>query len=365
MKIPIHYDYIRNSQIAPLYDAVRETLAPLDATAIAAGMTNPAYERLAIQALSPSARAVMHAMACWERQGQQAYVVGPQVGAALASTDLTGIRSDCIGDMAADCVYVALRDSDVKIFGGSTGWHRLSGMYLMRTLRCIDKKIRPALSLVLWGAPNERASGPLDDAVFWFSLPVDDGKHDLEQIYGDGPVFPSVEECEADVFGWEELTLSSAAGPEDRKMIAEYLRQAFRLAMNLIVYLASQDADVELDRTTEERRVELETKRDRCRKPGKLKRFERQIAALPQHVVRYVGAKLEHELGATTPGGASGGTRAAPRRHVVRPHWRSYWVGSGDERRKVRRWIAPFVRGSGDPERTVTIVRETVAECRA
>jgi len=361
-KVPkLHYDHVAQSEVGYLFRMSQGALVELDHYRLCGGMGTAAFE--AMRPLLGTAGSNMHhQMVTWERCGQHVYVVGPHVAQALSNTDLTGVTADMVeGD--APCFYVALRDSDWKIWGGpETRYHRLDGFYVTISLRKdVSGRLRPALSFMLWGQANERSTGPLDDACFWFSIP-NDVAGDLEEVYGKGPAMPDdggLDESRDDYLG----SLLDGAPADVQAEQRQLCRTVYRLSINLLLYLDSQQPDVEDDTSAQDRRRELEDKASRAKSDGKRKKILRRLKALPTTRVRYVGLGIEDAMAAAeerrnVPTERQVGDRRSPRKHVVRPHWRHYWVGSGADRRKVRKWIALYERGSGDADRTVTIVRE-------
>jgi len=324
-----------------------------------AGYSTQTYDDT-FQKFGPTAHSTMISMVMWARCGQHAYVVGPKVADALCRTNLTGIKPSMLTPTHS-VFYIALPDCPWEQWGGAeTQWHRVTGVYVLYTTRMNRETMKPELGIhcVVWGAPNEHSRNPLDDIVYWFSVPVGEAEgSDLETHYGEAPVATEgVFGASVDEAFQEEF---SSTNEEHKTKQREMARNVFRLAVNLILYIQSEDAEVELlDRDPERKKLSAAIKR--AKKPGNKKKLQRRLDNLPKTVIRYIGPKMERKLATAEREQAERevGARSSPVRHLVRPHWNYYWVGSGENKRRVSRWIALYERGV-TAERTVTVVRET------
>jgi hypothetical protein len=93
------------------------------------------------------------------------------------------------------------------------------------------------------------------------------------------------------------------------------------------------------------------------------KRTWRDAKGAQQVTTWDVGARLGAALRwaqARGEGESEGGEHAAPRAHVRRAHWHTYWVGSeaAKTRRRELRWLAPILVSAEMPEDLAAVVRQ-------
>jgi hypothetical protein len=253
------------------------------------------------------------------------------MGAMLARTELNGIPVDDIR-MPYKAFWIDLADLDWPIWGGEvTQNHRVEGMYVVSRR---DRDGYGFVWLLIWGGPNEKSTGKLDDAISWATLKLAPGL-DAEA---------AVTELVSTPLRLDQTSPEFSGAVEHLDRERNLTRQAFRVAFNLALYLASDDADIEVLPTPGE--AELREKLERVKSPGKRKVLERQLAAKrKQPRITLVGPRIERALLETV----NAGDREGPRAHWVRGHWRTYRVGAGRSQ-QVRRWIKPFLRGAGEVE---------------
>jgi len=337
-----------------MYEAAEKALQSLSTERLLQGYSTDAYDQT-FRALGPTAHSTTISMVTWDRCGQHVYVVGPKVADALRRTDLTGVKPSMI-KAPHQVFYIALPDCPWEQWGGEdTQWHRVTGVYVSYQTRLNPRTFKPELGLtcVVWGAPNERSRHPLDDIVYWFSVPIGDCPEDsdLEQYYSESSVA-------SEVFG--ESSEFSSTNEEHKAKQGQTASNVFRLAVSLLLYVQSEGAEIEeVDREPERKKIRAAIKR--AKKPGNKKKLQRRLDNIPKTVIRYIGPKMERKFADAEreyTERISDGSRSSPVRHLVRPHFNYYWVGSGETKRRVSRWIAPYERGV-DPERIVTVVRET------
>ena len=358
---PLHYDWMMK-HLPDLAGLARASLESVSTEGLIKGVASDSWPNLAAT-MGHSGSQSMFAMILFERCGQHVYAIGPKVSEALRSTNLTGVTADMLEAPEA-CFYVALPDSTWRIWGGDrTRWHTVEGFYVQKSSRFLMRQDedtvgpkRHGLHFLLWGKSNAASHGPLDDAVYWYSVPIDaDG--DLEEQFGTSEVRVTDKTFgnSADSFQLEDL---STDDPKVRQEHIQTITSVFHLAVNMMLYLTSIEPDVSvLDHNVERRKVEAAI--GRAKKDGKRKKLRRRLGNMPCTVITYVGPQIE----ASEPGNVGGSSspeegREAPRAHLVRPHWRHYWLGKKGSQRRVRRWIHMFERGAGDPDRTITKFRE-------
>lgn len=373
MKLPrIHFDWMARWEDYKLYDAASTLLAPASTERLLGGHTTWQYENV-FRELGSIAHGINFTMVLWERCGQNIYVVGPKVAQAMCDTDLTGIMPSMIKPEHR-CFYIALADCPWVQWGGNeTQWHQVTGLYVSYSTHHDPRTGEPrlALNFNVWGGPNERSSNQLDDVLYRFSVPVSDCPEDtdLETHYG-GSVVNTVDDifgvdAEAVFVGTEQNYIPigefSSDSQEDKNKQRQMARNVFRLAVNLILYLNSQGPEIDLlDREPERKKIREAI--GRAKNPGKKKKLQRRLDNVPKTVLRYIGPKMEQKLVDAERESGERGPGGQRRRHLVRPHWNHYWVGTGESKKRVGRWIALHERGSAEIGRTVTVLRETVAE---
>jgi hypothetical protein len=325
----LHHDYVIRHQ--PLMGQARDfaaqgLLATEDPTDVLKRMAAMGGGEIAYLA---SLGAV--AMGDYYLQGQQVFRLGKGMGAMLARTELNGVPVDDI-QLPYKAFWVDLAELNWPIWGGElTKDHRVEGMYVV-TRR--DRSGHGFIWLLIWGGPNERSTDKLDDAISWATLTLRPGL-DAEA---------AVTELVSSPLRLDQTGSVAATAVEHLDRERTLTRQAFRVAFNLALYLASPDADVEVLPTPGEQ--ELRDKLERVKSPSKRKVLERQLSQKRKQArITLVGPRIERTLAATV----EQGDREGPRAHWVRGHWRTYWVGSGRSQ-QVRRWIKPFLRGAGEIE---------------
>ena len=352
----IHYDW-QNKHEPTLLEIVSRLLASTPKEALLDGAVPDSLNRFGEQ-VSTTGMIVGYALYMFRLCGQHVYAMGPHVADAFSRTDLSGITADQISTPFPS-FYVALKDVHWRLWGGThTQWHTLTGAYVQHTKRYNPEteKATYGLHIVLWGAPNKRSRGPLDDIVFWYSIDLGSCPEgiDLEEYFQTQEVMSPdnnlIDRCEQTLFV-DEFVVDGA--PVD---VTEVQRQAvagvFRLIINMLLYLKSEQPDLLVhDRKDERKKVEDAI--GRAKSNGKVKKLKRKLDHLPGTVITYVGQGIEQKLKDASRRTSSATSRSAPRAHLVRPHWRHYWVGPKAQQRRVRRWIHLFERGSGEPARTI------------
>jgi len=136
-------------------------------------------------------------------------------------------------------------------------------------------------------------------------------------------------------YGYEELK-KVMPGPE----VIERIIEEARAMVSLILYINSINADIYCPQ-------------DPTRKPAfpKAKKIKRgQVRLFPPS--RPTSWKVGYRIGVSLQGAkleSPGRTHAAPRPHIRRAHWHSYWVGprkAPKKRRLVVKWLHPIVVGA-------------------
>ena len=320
---------------------------------------------------------MMRSGTAYERAGQQVIVLGPRMQEAFANTSLSEVSADHIR-FPHPCFYLATPESKLKLWGGSdTLWHRVEGAYVM------EEPTEPGgISILIWGAANERSKGPADDATFWFAMKLGHGgsvnlDRDLEERLDDRElregslrnieIESAVTRMDLDarvngVLNDRHANISDRLAniPDSNEVAREVKAQVkafLRVVINTLLYLNSASCETR-NADNEARRRELQKALDRKKhKNGKdAKKLTRELDELPKYRVTWIGPTIETSVGGDTD---LTGTRSV-RGHIRRGHWHTYRVGprkteAGERidtamRKASLKWIAPVWVGGGVPE---------------
>ncbi len=235
-------------------------------------------------------------------QGQQTFVVGERLGSMLEHTSLRDISKEEL-QLPYPTFYVSLQGCQHVV----RGKHPIRGFYVQH-----DQKA-DALVLLIWG---KSADGQASDML------------------------------ELDFIDNEDLETSlQNLEPEDDDALSHHdkigLVAMVRIAVNLSLYLVSQDPETEA-MPEDARTKALRGKLTRAKTPGKRKKIERQLDRCSKATVIRVGDSIEARIGEQV---AEHGSMSA---HWVRGHWHHYWTGTG-RTVKVRRWVLPYPKGLEPP----------------
>jgi len=281
----------------------------------------------ATQALAVSVMRYIH-------HGRQAFEIGPRLQEMLSATSLRGIDFEDLR-LPYDAFYLALRDCPWKLWGGSSGWHRIDGVYVS-----VEEDGR--ILFACWGRPHGTDHG--DDAIRWWRIDMknavadfEDLEHYLQQLLTDTKKH-LVEVTGMDDPEVERETLQTSAG-------------VVRVVFNLAQYLSSAGAETSkrVDRTRTRQRARIEKKLQKAKNERvRLSLLERLDHLPVPSIVTVVGASIDREP-SNSP---EKGPRSAVKRHWVRGHWRDVPYGPRSvplsERPRRRTWLQPFLRGEGD-----------------
>lgn len=370
----VHYEMIRKDPRNPLRAFPEDLKSKILLDPFNRNGDNP----LPAQTVSEYSTAynMMRSSIAYERAGQQVVVLGPRMQEAFSNTSLKDVSPDHI-KFPFPCFYLATPESKLKAWGGSdTGWHRVEGAYVM------DDPAEPGvMSILIWGAANERSQFPTDDATFWFSMRLGHGTSvnlddDLENRLStdelregtlrnielesaltrmdlDGRVTRILNNREANISD----RLANIDGSDLAREAKEMVKSFLRVVVNTLLYINSASCETRSSDNDAQRR-EIQKALDRKKhKNGKdAKKLSRDLDALPRYRVTWIGPTIE-----TTAGGDTDltGTRTV-KGHIRRGHWHTYRVGprkteAGEKidpamRKASLKWIAPVWVGGGVPE---------------
>jgi hypothetical protein len=274
------------------------------------------------QGYEPAQALAVDSMVKYGYYGQQTFQIGPELQEMFCQTSLESVPREALL-LPYPCFYLDLPKCPWKIWGGDrTGWHTLSGAYVMLK--------DDYLVIVMWGRENKSSAGIGDDATVWMKISLDECFTDHGDIenYLDWLLQPG-----------QSSRMSNDSGVEGPSGMEIHLKQkeaytnTYRVAINLILYLQTEAAETDKDKNN--RAEDLTKKIARAKNPGKKKKHERQLAKLSKATIVKVGQTLEAKMAATR---SLPGVRRA---QWVRGHWHRYWTGKG-RTTLTPRWIHPY-----------------------
>ncbi|NOZ85726.1 MAG: hypothetical protein GXP49_05610 [Deltaproteobacteria bacterium] len=282
--------------------------------------------------------------------GRQEIIVNNDMAELLALTEINLPLSEIRPPYS--CCYVHI-DGDVgmRIWGGErTGWHMLEGGYSMQTQFVGDTN----WGLFMCAKPNTNSENKVDDATFWMPFFKSESDMIVEDILrkrletAPDPVIEKGSKLPKDVA--DMCSKYEFVDTKDTWEINKFnLTLAFRIMLNTFLYMSSKDATI--------RRKFWEDKalKKKLRKVGRASRrqeLEMRLNMRSSHYI-YIGngdeKMAERNVNINRESGEV-------RRHVVRGHWHTYWVGKG-RANSERKWIRPYWRGAGEvvPSRSYKI----------
>jgi hypothetical protein len=255
--------------------------------------------------------------------GRMVFSLGKKLCAALSGIKLKVVRDELRLPFGSFFIDVSEAHPDIWIWGGDrTRWHRLGGAYLyvLPAGLVSGEAGKPykeeSLGIIFWGKSNSNSIDASDDAVYHFIMPLSKIKS------------PDVGEYIKDRFStdnfWHAVQdpLRSSDLSLDNKRSEEILK-AFRLILNTVLYVTSDEPDIGLDSRTARRQV-LEAKLFRAG-PAKRPKVKRQLDKTTVCYIQRLAPGLEKS---EEPTQSSSGVAL----HRVRAHFNRYWVGPSHEK---------------------------------
>jgi hypothetical protein len=246
--------------------------------------------------------------------GQRVFVVGQKMQSMFDATSLKNVVGDMV-QVPHSTFYMELPDCRWELWGGSTGWHQIAGVYVQRT--------DDFLGLLIWGGPNEKSMHPADDSVFWvtFSLASataagKDIESAMDYVLRDGRSDKSQYQIRLD-------TLPEA----DREKMFSSILSILRVTVNTLLYLSSEKPEIETEDFAAIRR-DMVKRLEGLKSKAKKRKLKKRIERAPAHVSVHLGLSIEKTA------------RANARYHWVRGHWRNVPCNEGYN----LRWIQPYER---------------------
>lgn len=382
----VHYEIIRRSPGFPLDDfseGVRTAmlLDPFNRTG-----KNPIPAQSMDQ--YSTTYQMMRCVFAYQRSGQQVVVLGPRMQEAFANTSLKEVSSRHIR-FPYQCFYLAVPGCKHRVWGGSqTQWHHISGAYVMD-----DPSMDHALSILIWGAANDKSIDPLDDATFWLSLDLgfrggDAIEMDIEGITLDVDARVNARladnrlrdgsmrniEYESELLRMDldaqvmkvmadarnNVSDRYALGPDNDQIVENVkveIRAFLRIVVNTLLYMSSASCETKQgNRDAERRDLQKSLDRKKHKKSKEARKIREKIEALPFHHITWIGPTIEDAKDADT----DLTSHRTVRGHIRRGHWHTFLSGprkdtSGDRidpkaRKATLRWVYPTWVGGGSTE---------------
>jgi len=292
-------------------------------------------------------------MARYHRYGQIAYEPTTELLRALEKTSLSNVKASEIR-LPAPTFWLHLEDLEetLEIWGGVTGLHKVSGCYISEEVPFDDKEQTEEnrhLSIVVYGMPNANSEHSLDDANFWFHLPLtlmgtgaDLEAHIQQRMQDDSKAALS------DSIDWKH--------PAVKQKMLDVNRRITRIVLNFLLFLTCDACKPRTDLSAHTEITKIKKRIDGIKNQKKhakdIRRLTKEMELLPTARVIHVGERMVLER-AKKPAAVTGRKMSW---HWVGFHWQHIWRGPrkdaegnpqpGTER--VLKLIAPYAAGSED-----------------
>lgn len=277
----------------------------------------------------------------FRKSGSNVFKIDPDLQNALVRTSLEGLSAEDI-NLPFQTVWVAFPGEGLEVWGGDqTLWHKAEGAFVAHTKgrrskidpetlefteTVLDDSDPGSLSIYVWGAENERSSGPGDDACFWWTidlLEVQESGLDLETYLVRMLEDPTRDDTRSGLsqaaLDLGLLTELPKSGSLRERTVSSMVDIA-RVIINAILYANSDGAKVEADSENEallEKRGKLLEQGERAKSPGKKKKYRQKANKTPPTRILWLGGPP----GKGTESARSSGPRSPSSTHWVRGHW--------------------------------------------
>lgn len=302
----------------------------------------------------PSVAVSLQAAFNYARCGQQVYVVGPKYQRMFADTSCDEIP-DIFFKLPHECFYIALPECEHCIWEEEFGYHPIAGVYVYQAT---PKDIL----FIMWGRENDNATQAGDDTLFWVRLePEQTPSIEAE----DGVRILNFDKHLENVLSYESHEVSDPGMeiPADkREFQVDAGRMVIRIAINTILQLTSEGAEIEVDHSLREKKLakakNIKKKLDRKKARGRdYRKAKEKLDSMSEAVIIWLGKTAENDPKVRIPrrgekgrGGATWVARKGHRHH--------YWMGkrhinAAGKRvgeRLVQKWVAPVYRLPGDTD---------------
>lgn len=276
-------------------------------------------------------------MLCFEEKGKQTFRVSDGLAQRFLLTELKGVHGDDVR-LPYPSMYIEVpKILDFKLTNVHTHEHPLRGVYVTE-VRSPDRDLR-ALSILLYGTPNQYSVATSDDALEYFDI-----------VLGKTLVLDEVERM-----------INKALTIEDDPALrrdATRWAEVVNWVLNVVFYTTLPYAEMVL--TSDNKDFADLQRRALAAPKGSQKRKDlyARMRAMPQNSRIMLGGSivLDRSLPHTADAARQatsvrqGGSRQT--RLLVKGHYQSYWTGKGRTTREIRFrepfWVGP----AGAPVRT-------------
>lgn len=287
----------------------------------------------------------------WSRAGRNTIVAGKVLQDVFSKMSCDAVPPEKVW-FPAGSVYVQLPDCDWKIWGGDTGWHKVSGFYAIydqllekheqpRGVKLFDRKDwNDHVHIMLWA---DDKPGMYGDALLWTSFSLAD------EYLGDG--YEKMLETSLDEIAVARLHVFEA--DKDRVKPDELRRETKRAAigvmrvlLNMLAYMNTNPRDVLVESNREilqKRAADLKAQYASTKNEGKGKKIRRRLETemarkIAVETTTWIGPTLIQEIEQEREKHAG----SKMRWHPVRPYWNTFHTRQGLVRKLV---FTPHGRG--------------------
>lgn len=207
-----------------------------------------------------------------------------------------------------------------EVYNDITGMHQIEVIYVSYNENKDTKE--KMLRMMIVGKPNKRSENEYDDAFFFFKCP----------IFQDKTVEESFEDA------WSKMT-----SPEDNAgdHNIQQSKRIFHYCINVLLYITCENADSKQKNVFP---VELENRLKNLQDENRKKK----LIGMNQGKIKkkiVLGDNLEKDEGSFYNTVIERGGWTLTTRFVVEGHYHGYWMGSGDQKKLVKKWLAPYWKG--------------------
>jgi len=211
----------------------------------------------------------------------------------------------------------------LKLYNNITGMHDIWCIYVnFHETSDTDKLIK----ILCVGKANEKSMHELDDALFYFKVPLTEGKvsENLKRELENWHIDPNYGRFSCNTTYDEHI-----------------IPRLFYFVLNILLYITSEHSDIRFIKSPYE---DYKERLGRLKSSGKIKKLERRMEK-ESKISRYViGSSIKLSSEETDLYDAV--KRAGPRiRFPVGGHWRMQWVGHKNEQTQKLTWVRPYLKG--------------------
>ena len=221
-------------------------------------------------------------------------------------------------------IHIVLPENGIiDVYNEETGYHPASSIYVnFHEVSDTENMLR----FLLTASPNEKSINEYDDPLFYFRVPLHEGK-----------VSESLDDC---LVNWRSDPLNAKFATENDEGM---LPQAFHFVLNVLLYITSHEADV-VKQNPDEAEA-LARRLGGLKNPTKKRKVEKRLSSLSRLPVYMVGKNIHLSSEERMAYQNSRGLGRHSIRYPVGGHWRMQWYGPKEESYQKQRWIKPHFRG--------------------